>query len=158
MIKAAAAAGVGAWTAPMIIDSLASPAAAATVGPCNYYVIRFTRNGNSGNCAGLVAPTTGLGACASTPSNNVGLCTSYTQVTSATTPVDLTIACAGGTDETGTVTINSPAGCQFQGASTPSTTCPTAPTLSAATGTQLVFNEPGVPQNGPWFVAVAIAC
>jgi len=32
MIKAAVAAGVGAWTAPVIIDSLASPAAAASAG------------------------------------------------------------------------------------------------------------------------------
>ena len=158
MIKAAAAAGAGAWAAPMIIDSLASPAAALTPGPCNYYVIRFSRNGNSANCAGGVAPTTTPVGSASTPGNNVGVCTSYTRVTSATTPVNLTISCTGGADEAGTVTITSPAGCQFQGASAPSPTCPTAPALSAASGTQLVFDESGVGQNSPWFAAVAIAC
>ena len=36
MIKAAGIAGVAAWTAPMIIDSLSSPAAAATVAPGCY--------------------------------------------------------------------------------------------------------------------------
>ena len=45
MIKASAIAGAAAWTAPVIIDSLASPAAAGTPGPCvkNYYArINFT--------------------------------------------------------------------------------------------------------------------
>ena len=36
MIKAAGIAGAAAWTAPMIIDSLSSPAAAATVAPGCY--------------------------------------------------------------------------------------------------------------------------
>jgi hypothetical protein len=34
MIKASAVAGAAAWTAPVIVDSLASPAAAATCVPC----------------------------------------------------------------------------------------------------------------------------
>jgi hypothetical protein len=34
MIKAAGIAGAAAWTAPVIIDSLASPAAAVTLPPC----------------------------------------------------------------------------------------------------------------------------
>ena len=42
MIKAAAVAGVGAWTAPMIIDSLSSPAAALST-PCS--VFAFVING-----------------------------------------------------------------------------------------------------------------
>ena len=39
MIKAAGIAGAAAWTAPMIIDSLSSPAAAATVTPGCYAIL-----------------------------------------------------------------------------------------------------------------------
>jgi hypothetical protein len=41
MIKAAGIAGAAAWTAPMIIDSLSSPAAAATVAPGCYRMWQF---------------------------------------------------------------------------------------------------------------------
>jgi hypothetical protein len=51
MIKSAAAAGAVAWTAPVIIDSLASPAAAASC-PCDQlYVARWQVSGET-------APTT----------------------------------------------------------------------------------------------------
>lgn len=47
MIKASAAAGAAAWTAPVILDSLASPAAAATfTPPCGCHFVLF----NGGNC------------------------------------------------------------------------------------------------------------
>jgi hypothetical protein len=62
MIKAAAAAGVGAWTAPMIIDSLASPAAAASV-PGTCYRVMIDSNGNT-NCVGFVAGGATTGSCA----------------------------------------------------------------------------------------------
>jgi hypothetical protein len=65
MIKASAVAGAAAWTAPMIIDSLTSPAAAASGGAlptsCSYALIVFTFGGNtyvmkiqsgSASCAG----------------------------------------------------------------------------------------------------------
>src|SRR3954453_7065604 len=51
MIKAAAIAGAGAWTAPVIIDSLMSPAAAFTAGPGCY---RFVYQGDD-----ACNPTTG---------------------------------------------------------------------------------------------------
>src|SRR5439155_21213050 len=47
MIKASAIAGVGAWTAPVIIDSLASPAAAASGAfptGCSYALFGFYVN------------------------------------------------------------------------------------------------------------------
>jgi hypothetical protein len=48
MIKAAGIAGAAAWTAPMIIDSLSSPAAAATVAPgCYRMWLAFTSPGGS---------------------------------------------------------------------------------------------------------------
>jgi len=46
LIKGAAVAGATAWTAPVIIDSLMSPAAAQSGGfPCSYASIVFTKNG-----------------------------------------------------------------------------------------------------------------
>ena len=44
MIKASAVAGAAAWTAPVIIDSLASPAAAMSV--CKPYWVKLTTAGN----------------------------------------------------------------------------------------------------------------
>jgi hypothetical protein len=43
MIKAAGVAGIAAWTAPVIIDSLSSPAAADSV--CNKYWVKVQPNG-----------------------------------------------------------------------------------------------------------------
>jgi hypothetical protein len=67
MIKGAAVAGAAAWTAPMIIDSLTSPAAAASK-PGTCYKVQLTANFNScgsfsaggvstGNCTGGSIPT-----------------------------------------------------------------------------------------------------
>jgi hypothetical protein len=51
MIRASAVAGAAAWTAPMIVDSLASPAAAASIPPgnlgCSYAMVVFTVTGDS---------------------------------------------------------------------------------------------------------------
>ena len=63
ILKRAAAAGAVAWTAPMIIDSFASPAAAATVAP-GCYGVRFA-NG-SATCT-QSAPTGATCAPASYP-------------------------------------------------------------------------------------------
>jgi len=64
MIKAAGIAGAAAWTAPVIVDSLSSPAAATSGGlptSCSYALIVFTYNSNtyvmkiqsgSASCAG----------------------------------------------------------------------------------------------------------
>ncbi len=57
LIKGAAAAGAAAWTAPMIVDSLTSPAAAGS-GPCvNYYRAKWSNgtgtwsaDGGNGQC------------------------------------------------------------------------------------------------------------
>jgi hypothetical protein len=52
MLRAAAIAGVGAWTAPAIIDSLASPAAAASGQlPSGTYLYYFGVSWTSGSCA-----------------------------------------------------------------------------------------------------------
>ena len=72
LVKRAAAAGALAWTAPLIVDSLASPAAAATVAPGAY---RYVLDCNSGgDCAPAGFPVNSLpGDCTvggSCPGNN----------------------------------------------------------------------------------------
>jgi hypothetical protein len=72
MIKASAVAGAAAWTAPVIIDSLASPAAAATVGPCvkQYYArIDFSGCSDIGNGNACFTKTGTLG-CGVSPGGN----------------------------------------------------------------------------------------
>jgi hypothetical protein len=55
MIKASAAAGAAAWTAPVIIDSLSSPAAAFS-GSCQKYVVKLDTSGSTFNqCFGGTA-------------------------------------------------------------------------------------------------------
>jgi hypothetical protein len=52
LIKSAAIAGAAAWTAPVIVDSLASPAAAASGGglfDCSYATVVFTVNSDPSN-------------------------------------------------------------------------------------------------------------
>jgi hypothetical protein len=97
MIKAAAVAGLGAWTAPVIIDSLASPAAAGTAAPgCYRYLFQAANN------CGTATPGTRLplinfqnsanfcsapsdGTCSSTTNVNVGdTGASFINVTSTT--------------------------------------------------------------------------
>jgi hypothetical protein len=69
MIRRAAATGALAWTAPAIIDSLASPAAAASLSGC--YRAEFVLDATSG-CGTYVRVTAGEGTgCAPSYWNNV---------------------------------------------------------------------------------------
>ena len=52
MIKASAVAGAAAWTAPIIVDSLASPAAAASPGCVPYWIKLTSTGGCNSNCFG----------------------------------------------------------------------------------------------------------
>ena len=74
----------------MILDSIASPAAAAT-GGCYLFVVRLARNGNSGN-ANQTAVSDTVG-CATTVSGVAG-CTTYTRITAngSNPPGTLTLA------------------------------------------------------------------
>jgi len=49
MIKGAAVAAVAAWTAPVVLDSLTSPAAAASTSPitCSWFYLLFKKPGDS---------------------------------------------------------------------------------------------------------------
>jgi hypothetical protein len=162
MIRSAAVAGAAAWTAPVIIDSLSSPAAAVTVGPCNYYVFLIRRDGASANCNivnNAPVPPSGTGSCASTPGNNIGVCTSYVRQTSASTPVTITLTSCTVSSDTATVVFSTTSpGCQFQGQAQ-TTLCDAAPTLTAPTGTTTTtVTRTGFLQNQIFFVYLAIAC
>jgi hypothetical protein len=53
LIKGAAAAGVAAWTAPLIVESLVSPAAAASISGCQRIHLGVTVGDVFGNCNSL---------------------------------------------------------------------------------------------------------
>jgi hypothetical protein len=70
MIRASAVAGAAAWTAPVIIDSLSSPAAAASGAPipCSWFYLVFTKPSDS-----IVYWTGSNGnACNTLSTNNAG--------------------------------------------------------------------------------------
>ena len=155
MIKASAAAGAAAWTAPVIIDSLSSPAAAVTH-ICSFYIFRMTDNGSSGTCsividAGVCPTPTITGASTS--------CSSFQRQTSTTTPVNFSaFTCSGGTgNQTATFTINT-AGRTFAGtAQSLGVTCASSVALNTASGTTVTLTQPSVPKNGSWLAYLAIA-
>ncbi len=108
MIKAAGIVGAAAWTAPMIIDSLASPAAAATATP-GCYQIHYSVISNSCSatpsvagvgCTPLTGTTCGTPA-ASIPANTLA-CLSQTAPTPCGTD---------STDASNAITFTVGAGC-----------------------------------------------
>lgn len=72
LIKGAAVAGAAAWTAPVIIDSLTSPAAAGTPGACvKQYYARINFSGCADIGAGNACFTkTGVLGCGASPGGN----------------------------------------------------------------------------------------
>jgi len=157
MIKAAAITGLGAWTAPVIVDSLASPAAALTH-VCDFYVFKMVHSGNSGNCTTAID----TGACP-TPmiSGAAGSCSGFARQTLTTSPVNFTsTACTGGITESVTFTINT-AGRSFAGTATsgglPTSTCLSSVALAAASGTSVTLTNGSLGQNAVWFAYLAIA-
>ncbi len=62
IIKRAAAAGALAWTAPIIVDSFASPAAAASCARGNYYIVLQSTTVNVFTPQPLVASCSGTGS------------------------------------------------------------------------------------------------
>jgi len=127
MIKGAAVAGAAAWTAPMIIDSLSSPAAAGSCG--NRYYLKLVARGTGtsqaeGTCynAGPLCNNAGSSATTVPSGSNTGTCTSggdyiwvctggtgHTTKGWPTSIVDSNV----GVDGTGTYTITLGSGCSF---------------------------------------------
>jgi hypothetical protein len=153
MIKRAAAAGAVAWTAPVIVESLASPAAAVTGGRCDFYVFKMTRNGNSANCTAAID----TGTCSPATISGTS-CTGYDRQTSTASPVNFTStgACSGGASETVTFTINS-TGRAFAGTAQSLATCSSTVTLNPASGLSVTLSQGTVPQNGVWYAYLAIS-
>jgi hypothetical protein len=137
MIKASAVAGAAAWTAPVIVDSLASPAAAASGCTGNKYYMKLVGRGTGAsssydpgdcyNAAPLCNNTTKYLTGNNSPDSSV--CThndNYTWVCTSGSPPNNHGAKfrAGfvdsnpGAPSTGTYTVTLAAGCTFQSAST----------------------------------------
>jgi hypothetical protein len=120
MIKAAGVAGAAAWTAPVIIDSLASPAAAATNGPCSAFTFQVHRV--TGSCTGPTthAPCSGF--------TGIADCRNYT----GTAPTPTASTCSGSGNVSVTFTVSGT--CRIVGTGTATgNVCPGAPTLTAIT-------------------------
>ncbi len=133
MIKRAAAAGAVAWTAPVILDSLASPAAAATA-PVGCHRAQF-----NGTCAEV---TPGPGGCLPTP---------WTQ-----TPFPAgMITCTGSSTNIVTLTLPASSGCWFvrgRAQRTPGGNCYTG---AGVPGTTITFTK----TSQVWLAfRVVIAC
>jgi len=133
MMRAAAAAGIGAWTAPFIVESLTSPAAAAT-GPCACYRVQFDPQDNdNGDCASMQTSSVGgVSPCGTltspsclTPITNLGSGNSL-----ASLGLSITVGSSCVNDNNITFTLN-PTG------SFPTTSCPSPRRIVAA---QAVYN------------------
>ena len=160
LIKRAAATGAVAWTAPLIIDSLSSPAAALTcTGNC--FLVQFPPAGTAGgaNCnvssqtvgTGTQAPCPNLSSsnCGSTTSISAGftiasLCLSSTDCRAATAAVTFTLNTTSTTCFTATQTT-CVAPRRILAAQAKSATGPGVPTCNtgtiSATGTTATFTK-----------------
>ena len=124
MIKAAAVAGVGAWTAPMIIDSLVQPSSGFDHWSVQLLHHSLHEEWQFRQLRWLGShDEVGRSTCHA-EQRHVGVCTSYTQVFSDTTPVGLTIVLRGAVRRIRDRDHHQPGGLPVPRYSTPSTTCP----------------------------------
>jgi hypothetical protein len=175
LIKRAAATGAVAWTAPLIIDSLASPAAALTcTGNC--FLVQFGPAGagapNCNTTSQTVATGAGLAPCPSLGSSN---CSSITSVAAGFTPANACLSSAACQAGTATVTFTLDAtstGCfsitqgtcapprRILAAQAKSATAPGVPTCNTgtigATGTTVSFTK-AANTSWVWF-QILIGC
>lgn len=145
LLRRAAVAGAGAWTAPVIIGSLASPAGALT-NTCYFHVIRLRRSGGSANASAAIVNTA---SCATTRSGLTATCSTFTRtLTNGGAPVGtVTLAAsynAALTQFALSVTESS-AACSIVGAATTNgvaanMACATSITFSPASGNPLNLN------------------
>jgi hypothetical protein len=161
MIKAAGIAGAAAWTAPMIIDSLSSPAAAVTVAP-GCYVMWQGFTSSNGAWPGWLASAPNL--CFPTGCLNFSTAASAAVALSGNQPVD-------NTNTAVTVTVNGGYSCRITSASAfvatssgaNASTCETATSTSTTTHVSWTFgatsksvaitprgDQPGNSNDGFW--------
>jgi len=117
MIKASAVAGAAAWTAPMIIDSLTSPAAAFS-GPCTkYYVklaIRYGQNSNYDHLGDCYCQDPSCNSCPTSSCSASGythMCSGGSSFCNLAGTPSITFSGSSGAG-TKTITLND-ANCQF---------------------------------------------
>jgi hypothetical protein len=141
LIKRAAATGAVAWTAPLIIDSLSSPAAALTcTGNC--FLVQFGPAGAGAPNCNTTSQTVGTGTQAPCPNLSSSNCASTTSISAGFTPANLCLSSAACQVGTATVTFT---------LNTTSTTCFTAtqttcvPTRRILAGQGKTVTGPGVP-------------
>ena len=158
LITRAAALGAAAWTAPVILDSLASPAGALTPAGCSLYVITWTPTG-SGSCDSAPRTIVGSGTCADPTSTTCVNCptgctngTVWTRATVAGTANPTITGCsqdtsgATGSITPGTATVAS--GCRIIGWNFFVTTCPGATTVALNPGSGSTTQSLGGPYAG----------
>jgi len=167
LIKRAAALGAAAWTAPVILDSLGSPAAAVTGAECLLYVLAGSAQGN-GPCDAFTIASTGT--CASPTSTTCSGCTSNCasgtsltrQTTSGTAAPSIT-GCSEDPSGSGTITLGTAtvaAGCTIIGYATRLTTCfgATAVALTPGSGTATQNLGSLTGKNTSFFVYLLVEC
>ena len=103
MIKASAIAGAAAWTAPVIIDSLASPAAAQSepsiAVTCSWFYVVYMKSGDS--AVYFTSANDSNAVCGNAqPPNNSGLRTKTCNGIVYTLPLNGTVPTAGGNPAT----------------------------------------------------------
>lgn len=164
LIRRAAVAGAVAWTAPIVVESLASPAGALTPAGCSLYVFRLDRNGNSGNAQ----VTLSADACATTVTGLASTCDGFTRITAnGTAPVGTVTFSASydsGLDAFSFSFSESSPDCAVVGSASTSgtgtsTACAASIALAAASGNPLVMSVPATDVNNvrAW-AYVAVSC
>jgi hypothetical protein len=126
MIKGAAVAGAAAWTAPVIIDSLSSPAGAFS-GTCHKYYIKFAVRGSGAGtawanvgkcyCAEPACPNSGFPNGSGTTSGYTHLCSGSGVCTTNNTPQG-PVTFSPTTANATSYTVTLPPGCEFDTAKT----------------------------------------
>lgn len=162
-IRKAAVAGAIGWTAPLVLQSLTSPASAASAN-CHFYVFKVTKsnagNGNPACSNVIISPAT----CPTTAAPSVS-CPSYTRGLTTAAPVNFSaFACVGtsGPPETElvTFTITTP-GCTFAGklAGSVNAACPGSVSLGTVGGTTTTLGPTTVTTKDDfWYAYLAVQC
>ena len=161
MIKRAAAAGAIAWTAPVILDSLSSPAAAVSVpAGCYGYVFFLSASGSTCTVTLVSGGNNGGNNCSKITIPASGTCSTYTDALG--TPEAAVVTAAGCTALAGSLTgfptfsIVGGYSCTFLQVGKNATCATTGASFSAASGT--TATPSGTPSSASYYALVGIKC
>jgi len=150
MIQAAGIAGAAAWTAPVIVDSLSSPAAAgSTVGPCQ--VFSFTVARSPGGCTVTASPCNPPG----TTYSGAALCGSYLGPSSASV---ITTGNVCSTSGSASFQVTAGANCTFVGYATSGSACTNSVFTSIPNSPTVTVPIPNLNNNTTQRVYLAVNC